>query len=65
MNENMLVSLDDAALEDVNGGLSFGLSVNDTTLVGASLSLKDGISGSLTVLGKTLSGALSLSLNLG
>jgi hypothetical protein len=65
MNENMLVSLDDAALEDVNGGLSFGLSVNDTTLLGASLDLSHGIQGSLTVLGHTVSAGLSLSLNIG
>jgi hypothetical protein len=63
MNENMLVSLDDAALDDVNGGLSLGLSVNDTTLVGASLDLKHGIAASITVLGHTLGFNLGLSFN--
>jgi hypothetical protein len=54
MNEVSLVSLDDAALDDVNGGLSIGVSVNDKTLVGASLDLKHGIAASLTLLGHTL-----------
>jgi hypothetical protein len=51
-----LVSLDDAALEDVNGGLSLGLSVNDKTLVGGSLNLTStGVSGSVTLFNHTLS----------
>jgi hypothetical protein len=60
MNE-MLVTLDDAQLDDVNGGLSIGVSVNDTTLVGASLDLKHGIAASLTLLGHTLGINLGLS----
>ena len=62
MNENMLVSLDDAALDDVNGGLSLNLGVNDTTLVGASLDLKNGIGASLTLFGKTIGFKLGFSL---
>jgi|GEM_PF-5275049 len=54
MNENMLVSLDDAALEDVNGGLSVNLGVNDQSIVSASLDLKNGIAGSLSLFGKNL-----------
>jgi hypothetical protein len=61
MNEMSLVTLDDAALDDVNGGLSLGLSVNDHTLVGASLDLKHGIAASVTVLGHTLGFNLGIS----
>ncbi|MFT3925361.1 MAG: hypothetical protein QM778_22675 [Myxococcales bacterium] len=61
MNENMLVSLDDAALDEVNGGLSLSLGVNDTTVVGASVDLKDGIGASLTLLGKKIGFKLGIS----
>jgi hypothetical protein len=54
MNEVSLVSLDDAALDEVNGGLSLGVSVNDTTLVGASLDLDDGLAASLTLFGRKI-----------
>jgi hypothetical protein len=51
-----LISLDDAALDEVNGGLGFGLSVNDKTLVGGSLNLTStGVSASVTVLNHSVS----------
>ncbi len=53
-NENMLVSLDDAALEDVNGGLSLSVGLGDTQVVDASLSLKNGLSASLKLFGKNI-----------
>jgi hypothetical protein len=62
MNENMLVSLDDAALDDVNGGLSINFGVNDKSIVGASLDLKDGIAASVTLFGKTIGFKLGLKL---
>ncbi len=61
MNEQNLISLDDSALEDVNGGLSLGISVNDKTLVGASLDVKDGIAASLTLFGRTIGAKFGLS----
>jgi hypothetical protein len=65
MNENMLVSIDDENLDDVNGGLGFGLSFNDKTVFGASLTGGDGtLSGSLTLFGKTISGSLGLKITL-
>ncbi len=54
MNENMLVSLDDAALDDVNGGASLSLGLGDTQVVDASLSLKNGLSASLKLFGKSV-----------
>jgi hypothetical protein len=53
-NENMLVSLDDAALEDVNGGASLSIGLGDTKVVDASLSLKNGLSASLSLFGKKI-----------
>lgn len=67
MTENMLVSLDDAALDDVNGGLSLGLQVNEKTLLGASLDLnpEGGIGGSITLFGRTISVNLGLNVSIG
>ncbi len=54
MND-MLIALDDSALDEVNGGLSFGISANDTTLIGASLNVNDGVAAaSLTLFGRTI-----------
>jgi hypothetical protein len=65
MNENMLVTLDDALLDDANGGLGFNLNVNETTILGASLTGGDGtLAGSLTLFGKTISGKLGLKIEL-
>ena len=59
MNENMLVSIDDSDLEDVNGGLGFALNVNNKTLAGVSLT-RGGLS--LTLFGHTISGGISIDL---
>jgi hypothetical protein len=65
MTENQLVSLDDAALDDVNGGLGFGLTVNETTLIGASIDADDGkLSTSLTLFGRTISAICGLKITL-
>ena len=53
-NENMLVALDDAALEDVNGGLSLSVGIGDTQVVDASVSLKNGLAASLKLFGKNI-----------
>lgn len=65
MTNDKFVSLDDAALDEVNGGLSLGLTVNETTVAGASLNVDDGqVSTSLTLFGKTVSAALGLKITL-
>jgi hypothetical protein len=53
-NENMLVTLDDAALDEVNGGLSLSIGVGDTNVVDASVSLKSGLAASLKLFGKNI-----------
>ena len=50
-NENMLVSLDDSALDEVTGGASISIGFGDTNILDASLSLKNGIAASVKVLG--------------
>jgi hypothetical protein len=60
-NENMLVTLDDAALDQVNGGASLSLGIGDTNLVDASLSFKNGLSASLKLFGKNI---LNIAFNL-
>jgi hypothetical protein len=65
MTENLLVSIDEETLEHVNGGLSLGLSVNDKTVVGGSLSASNGtVSGSLTLFGHTIGASLGLKISL-
>lgn len=63
MND-MLIALDDSALDDVNGGLSFGLQINDKVLAGASLTVDDGVAAaSITLFGRTIGLKLGLSFS--
>jgi len=60
MNENQLVSLDDAALDEVNGGLSFNAGIEGGPSVSLSASFKNGVSAAVKLFGETFKLTFSL-----